>query len=205
MAAFLTQGGMTMHSVLIVHASRHGGTAGIADRLGESLRNQGIEAMVAPASSRPNPVGFDAVLVGSGVYMGSWLRDGIDYLELNVATLATRPTWFFSSGPLPSADAPKPADVGDRYDGALGPAEGPGSGGRKAIEGLAERIGIRGHKVFQGRFDPNDPPKVLAERIARLLPPVKNILPDGDFREWDVIDAWAVEIAAEVKGLVAVG
>ena len=45
---------MTMQSVLIVHASRHGGTAGIADRLGESLRKQGIEAMVAPASSRPN-------------------------------------------------------------------------------------------------------------------------------------------------------
>jgi menaquinone-dependent protoporphyrinogen oxidase len=37
------------------------------------------------------------------------------------------------------------------------------------------------------------------------MPAAKAILPAGDFREWDAIEAWAHEIAAEVMGKVAVG
>jgi menaquinone-dependent protoporphyrinogen oxidase len=59
----------------------------------------------------------------------------------------------------------------------------------------------RDHKVFLGAFDPNDPPKAMSERFARMLPAVKKILPTGDFREWPVIEAWAREIAAAIKGV----
>ena len=37
-----------------------------------------------------------------------------------------------------------------------------------------------------------------------MLPAVKAILPEGDFRQWDVIEAWAKDIAAEIAGPVAV-
>lgn len=193
-----------MRKALIVHASRHGATAGIAERIGEVLRSEEMEVVVAPASEQPDPAGFDAYLVGSGVYMGSWLKEGIEYLERNVETLRTRPTWFFSSGPLPSSTKERPVDE-DPYGGALGPAEGPGSGGRKKIEALAELIGVREHKILRGAFDPDDPPKAMSERLARMMPAVKDILPEGDFREWDVIDAWAKGIAEEIGGKVAVG
>jgi len=193
-----------MRRALIVHASRHGATAGIAVRIGETLRSQGIDADVAPAGQFTDPAPYDACVVGSGVYMGSWLGDGIDFLERYVETLRTRPTWLFSSGPIPSASMERPVDD-DPYGGALGPADGPGSGGRKKIEALAAEIGVRGHQIFQGAYDPNDPPKALSERMARMLPAVKKILPEGDFREWDVIDAWAKELADEIGEKVAVG
>jgi hypothetical protein len=45
----------------------------------------------------------------------------------------------------------------------------------------------------------------MSERLLRLMPASKNILPPGDYREWPVIDAWAREIAAEASGLVPVG
>jgi hypothetical protein len=32
-----------------------------------------------------------------------------------------------------------------------------------------------------------------------LLPSSKSILPPGDWREWDAIEAWARTIAAELK------
>ena len=192
-----------MRRALIVHASRHGATAGIAERIGETLRAQGIDADVAPAGKFTDPAPYDACVVGSGVYMGSWLAEGIDYLERNVETLRTRPTWLFSSGPIPNASKQQPVED-DPYGGALGPADGPGSGGRKKIEALAAAIGVRGHQIFQGAFDPNDPPKALSERVARMLPPVKKILPEGDFREWDVIEAWAKELADEIGQKVAV-
>lgn len=189
-----------MRSALIVHASRHGATTGIAERIAEVLRAGEIEVTVAAAGDRPDPSAFDACVVGSGVYMGSWLKDGIEFLEENGARLRTRPTWLFSSGPLPgSTKAPAGEDP---YDGALGPADGPGSGGRKKIEALAEFIGVREHRVFQGAFDPNDPPRAMSERLARMMPGIKDVLPEGDFREWDIIDAWATKLAAEIAGKV---
>jgi hypothetical protein len=36
------------------------------------------------------------------------------------------------------------------------------------------------------------------------MPAVKEILPPGDFRQWDVIDAWANELATEITGRVPV-
>ena len=78
---------------------------------------------------------------------------------------------------------------------ALGPQDGPGSGGRKKVAEISAATSSRDHRVFLGAFDPNDPPKVTSERLVRLLPAVKKALPAGDFREWDVIEAWAHEIA----------
>ena len=193
-----------MRRALIVHASRHGGTAGIAERIAEVLRSAEVDVTVAAAADRPNPSDFDAYLVGSGVYMGSWLKEGIEFLEENAGMLRTRPTWLFSSGPLPGSTKEQPTED-DPYGGALGPADGPGSGGRKKIEALAELIGVREHRIFQGAFDPKEPPKALSERLARMMPAVKDILPAGDFREWDVIDAWAHDVAREIAGKVAVG
>jgi hypothetical protein len=136
-----------MRRALIVYASRHGATAGIAERIGEQLRAADVDAVVVPAADQPDPTGFDACVAGSGVYMGSWLKEGIEYLERNVATLGTRPTWLFSSGPIPNSTKERSVDE-DRYGGALGPADGPGSGGRKKIESLAELIGVPGDDDF---------------------------------------------------------
>ena len=146
-----------MQRVLIVHASRHGGTAGIAERIGDVLRAEGLDAVVAPAADMPDPQPFDACIVGAGVYMGSWVKEGTGYLERYAPALATRPTWLFSSGPLPGSSKEKTGGEVDPIENALGPATGPGSGGRRRIEELAGRIHPRDHRVFQGAFDPNGP------------------------------------------------
>ena len=101
-----------MSRVLIVHASRHGGTAGIAERIGDVMRTAGLDAVVAKAADMPDTQPFDACLVGAGVYMGSWMKDGTDYLERYAGTLGTMPVWLFSSGPLAeSTKEPKNAPV----------------------------------------------------------------------------------------------
>jgi menaquinone-dependent protoporphyrinogen oxidase len=183
-----------MSKFQVVYASRHGGTAGIARRIAEVLRAEGAEVVLADAAGEPDPGGFDAHVIGSGVYIGSWLKEGIGFLERNQSVLATRPVWLFSSGPLPGSS--KATDTTDPLELALGPNEGPGSGGHKRIAALAAVIGPRDHHVFLGAFDPHDPPKSLQERVVRLLPTARRILPAGDFREWDAIEAWARGIAA---------
>ena len=192
-----------MSKIHVVYASRHGGTAGIASRIAEILRAEGLEVVLSDAADRPEASGFDATLVGSGVYIGSWVKEGIEFLERNQSTLATMPVWLFSSGPLPGST--KETDAADPVTVALGPEEGPGSGGHRKINELSAVIHPRGHRVFQGAYDPNDPPKSITERLVRMMPASKDILPVGDFREWDAIEAWAHEIARDLEAPVPVG
>ena len=192
-----------MPKVQVVYATRHDGTAGIAQRIAEVLRGQGADVMLADAADRPDPGGFDGYVVGSGVYIGNWLKEGTEFLSRNQSKLAEKPVWLFSSGPLPNSS--KTALAEDALTRALGPAEGPGSGGRKKLAALALVIRPREHRVFMGAYDPDDPAKSMAERVVRLMPGAKKILPAGDFREWDAIEAWARDIGAEVLAKVPVG
>jgi menaquinone-dependent protoporphyrinogen oxidase len=190
-----------MPSIQVVYASRHGGTAGIARRIGETLRATGADVEIVDAATRPVADGFDAYVIGSGVYMGSWLKPAMEYLERNQLTLAARPVWLFSSGPLPNAQVARKADP---LEDALGPTDGPGSGGRKRVTALADAIRVRGHRVFDGAYDPDAPAQNLAERVVKLIPAVKNVLPAGDFRPWEDIEQWARDIAREVAAPVPV-
>ncbi len=192
-----------MSRALIVHASRHGGTAGIAVRIGEVMREAGIEATVAEAAELRDPASFDACVVGGGVYMGSWLKEGTEYLEHYAHVLEHMPVWLFSSGPLLGSTKASKDPAVDPIENALGPAEGPGSGGRRRLEELAGRIRPRDHRVFPGTFDPDAAPKTMAERVVRWMPAARNILPAGDFRDWPAIEAWAREIAAALTAVHA--
>ena len=165
--------------VLIVYASRHGGTRGVAERIGEVLHADGFDAQVASADKAPRPDSADAVVIGSGVYVGSWLKEGTGYIERKQVALAKRPVWLFSSGPLPGSS--KSTTVVDPIEAALGPTDGPGSGGRKRIAALSVAIHPRDHVVFEGAYDPNEPPRSMPERFLRIMPGSKDILPAGDF------------------------
>ena len=192
-----------MARVLVVHASRHGATRGIAERIAQVIRDEGHEVDLAPAAAHPSVGGHDAVVMGSGVYMGSWLDDGIDFLRANRGLLSARHVWLFSSGPLLGSS--KEDRSKDPIENALGPVEGPGSGGRRKLQELVDEINPRDHQVFAGAYDPSDPPKNLAERFVRLMPAAKNVLPTGDFRDWPAIEAWAREIAGQLPAQVPAG
>jgi menaquinone-dependent protoporphyrinogen oxidase len=192
---------MTM--VLVVYGSRHGGTLGIAERIGDVLRTEGLESVVAPANEAGDVRTADAVVIGSGVYMGSWLTEPLEFMRRHQEALAARPTWLFSSGPLVGSSKSTPD--ADPVADALGPADGPGSGGRKKVEALSATIHPRDHRVFFGAYDPKDPPKSMSERVVRIMPAAKKMLPTGDFRDWAAIEAWAREIATSLASPVAVG
>ncbi len=186
-----------MTRVLVVYGSRHGGTQGIAERIGEVLRSEGLEADVVAADRVGDLGDRDAFVVGSGVYMGRWLKEPLEFIARNQVALAARPLWLFSSGPLRASSASTNPD--DPLEDALGPTDGPGSGGRKKIAELSAATHPRDHRVFLGAFDPKDPPRAMSERLVRLMPAARKVLPAGDFRDWDAIWAWAHGIATELR------
>jgi menaquinone-dependent protoporphyrinogen oxidase len=189
--------------VLVVYASRHGGTRGIAERIGEVLAAEGCEAPVVAPDAAPAVASFDAVVIGSGVYMGSWLKEATEFIDSNQEALATLPVWLFSSGPLPGSSRTRTTQ--DPITDSLGPTDGLGSGGRQRIEALSRAIHPRDHQVFEGAFDPADPPRTMPERLLRMMPSSNRILPPGDFRDWPAIEAWAHAIARALRPVTAIG
>ena len=60
-------------SVLVTYASKHGATQQIAARIADRLRTAGLEVQVSPITATGDPAGYDALVIGSAVYFGSWL------------------------------------------------------------------------------------------------------------------------------------
>ena len=173
--------------VLVVYASRHGATEGIAERIASALGRRGIEVGLRPAHDRPEVSDWDAVVVGSAAYMFHWLKDATEFVRRSRSELARRPVWLFSSGPLGT-------DVTDAEGHDVRAAAEP----REFAE-LRDAVHPRGEAIFFGAYDPENKPIGLMERITRLMPAARDALPAGDFRDWAAIDAWAGTIADELS------
>jgi menaquinone-dependent protoporphyrinogen oxidase len=59
--------------VLVAYGSKRGGTAEIAEWIGDELRDAGL--MVDPARTVRKLI-YDVVVLGGALYMGRWHRDG---------------------------------------------------------------------------------------------------------------------------------
>lgn len=172
--------------VLVAYASRHGSTAGIAERIAEVLTDAGVSAEARPISRIDDLDEYDAFVIGAAAYITHWLKDATTFVAHHRHLLAARPVWLFSSGPLGSE--PAGADGKDPRESTR----------PKEFDELAELLHPRDQKVFFGAWDPDAPPVGMAERMMKLAPAAARALPAGDFRDWDDIDEWATQIAREL-------
>jgi menaquinone-dependent protoporphyrinogen oxidase len=167
-----------MNQVLVAYASKYGATAEIADRIGQVLRQAGLNVEVLPAERVGNLQAYKAVVLGSAVYIGQWRKQAAAFLKANEQALAERPVWLFSSGPTGEGD-PVALTQGWRFPTGLQP--------------VADRIRSRDIAVFAGSA--NVEKMNFLEKFM-----LKNVkAPAGDFRDWDAITAWATAIADALK------
>ncbi|GAA2011569.1 hypothetical protein GCM10009739_24930 [Microbacterium ulmi] len=163
----------------MTYSTKHGSTAEIAQAIADELREKGMDADcvdVAVASV----AGFDAVVLGSAVYMGRWLHDARRFLKRHLEALSAIPFWIFSSGPT-GEKAEEDLAHDTRW---LEP--------RKVLD-LAASAGLRGHIVFAGRL-PVDPHGFVETSMVRSTPPDLQ-----DARDWEGIRRWADDIASELE------
>src|SRR2546423_14354057 len=79
-----------MH-VLVTVASRHGSTREIADAIAQELRMPGIDADVRHVEEVPDLNSYDAVVLGSAIYMGNWESEANQFLQRHQSRLLTIP------------------------------------------------------------------------------------------------------------------
>ena len=171
--------------VLVTYASKYGSTKGIAEFIAEKLRERGAQVEVHGVAAVLNPCGYDAFVIGSAAYMGHWLKEAREFVSRNHSFLASRPVWLFSSGPLGTET--KDAHGRDVRDAAM----------PKEIDEIKKSIKPRGHRVFFGALDSKK--LSLGHKTIRRMPAARKLMPEGDFRDWKDIEAWADEIAAGLK------
>jgi menaquinone-dependent protoporphyrinogen oxidase len=159
--------------VLVSAASKHGATSEVATAIAAALEVEGLEAVMMDPPAVTDLDRFDAVVVGSAVYLGRWLEPARELVTRLQAPLAERPVWLFSSGPV--GDPPTPPDE---------PVD---------VAELAGLIGAQGHRLFAGLID-RDRLGLVERAIVRVVR-----APEGDFRPWPEIEAWAREIATALR------
>lgn len=160
-------------NVLVAVASKHGATEEIGRRIGSRLEAAGFESDVVAMEQAPGPAGYDAVILGSGVYAGSWLKSARHYVDQHAGALIAAPVWLFSSGPL--GDPLKPdAEQAVKIDDVI------------------EKTTAAGHELLAGAASKKD--LSLAEKA--IMKAVR--APYGDFRDWDAIETWTDKIIGEL-------
>jgi menaquinone-dependent protoporphyrinogen oxidase len=172
-------------TVLVTYASKHGATQGIAERIAHDLSRAGVPTDIQPVATTGDIAGYDAFVIGSAAYAAHWMKEAKTFVHDHQKVLAERPVWLFSSGPLGEEES-------DEQGRDVRETTRP-----KEVAELAETIHPRGEHVFFGALDPEK--LSLGERAIRRLPPMRRLMPEGDFRDWEDVDEWAREIAEELK------
>ena len=166
-------------SILVAYASKYGATKEIAEKIGEVLRQAGLQADVSSVEGVRDLTRYQAVILGSALYIGKWQKEAVKFMQANAKSLAERPVWLFSSGPTGKGD-PVTLVKGERLPATLQP--------------LVDRIHPRDIAVFHGYIDPERVNFIEKWAVQKLVK-----APMGDFRDWNMICGWASTIANALK------
>lgn len=159
---------------LVTVSSKHGSTTEIGQAIAAELQAKGMDVDVVEPQDVKSIAEYDAIIVGSALYMGRWMGPARDFIHEHVDELRKLPVWLFASGPV--------TPVTDDAD---------------AVEGrkLLELVGGREARVFAGKLQ-KDGLGFTERTVVRMIKS-----PWGDYRPWDSIFAWADSIS---ESLVAV-
>ncbi len=168
---------MDVH-VLVAYGTKYGATAEIAMRIGQVLSDAGLSGDVLPAKRVNDLKSYNAVVLGSGVYIGQWRKDAAHLLKSFEKPLAEMPVWLFSSGPTGKGN---PLEL---TKGWLFP---------KKLQPIADRIKPRDIALFGGYANAKKMSSIEKWMLSNIH------VPAGDFRDWEAIASWAKAIAGELK------
>ena len=166
-------------SLLVVYASRHGATAGIAARIATRLRDSGAAVDLRSVEEVETLDRYDAVVLGAPVYDQSWPPEANAFVSRNRDALAARPLWLFSVGAFGDTK---------RWIGPMTHKE------PKGIGEIRADVGAREYRVFRGVIQKHQWPfwsRVFFHAFGGRF---------GDHRDWPTIDSWADRIAEGLPG-----
>lgn len=176
-------GGM---NVLVAYASRCGSTAGVAERIGQTLSMRGHASRVIPVEEVKDIDSYDAVIAGSAIRTGKWLPEAVDFVGTHQDALSRKPVAYFQTC-LTVCRATEESLTKARsfFDPLL----------ERFPEGRPVSLG-----VFAGVLD-----------YTKLSWPIRAVMrskmkdqgvAEGDYRDWAAIEMWARGVSGILEAKV---
>lgn len=162
--------------VLVCYATRYGSTADIAREIGEELKNSGFLVDVNNILEIEDIGPYDAIVIGSPLYMGKWLVEARDFVQRFKHLLNQRTVFVFTAG----------YSLKDLVRENIKSAE-------EALDTIRLDINPSDAAFFAGMVNP-DIMSVQDAAITRM-----GRVDAGDFRDWSKIREWATKLAEELR------
>jgi menaquinone-dependent protoporphyrinogen oxidase len=160
-------------SILVAYATRYGSTQEVAEAMGARLRERGLGVEVRRAREVRSLDGFNAVVLGAPLYIGSLLREARKFLNCHRPALSQMPVALFVLGPVHG---------GKELDDA-----------RTQLAGVLAKLPWLkpvAAELFVGKYDPAK--LRFPDSLLAVLPasPLRGV-PAHDGRDGAAICAWA--------------
>ncbi len=160
-------------TILVAYASRAGSTAEIAAVIGQTLAERGFNVDVKPVKKVSSLAGYQTVILGSAIRMGSWLPEMVKFIQTNQAALTALPTALFTVHMLNVGEDEASRNARHAYTAPI----------RAILPQATETF-------FSGKLDFSRL-SLLDRFIAKIVKAV-----ESDQRDWQKIHDWASQIVS---------
>jgi menaquinone-dependent protoporphyrinogen oxidase len=159
--------------ILVAYASRAGSTAEVADVVGQVLRESGAEVEVRPVEDVHSLAGYDALVLGSAIWVGKPLPEALQFATAQQQALAGLSVAYFILCDTLREDTPANRATARGYVTPL--------------ERIKQPVTLG---LFAGKKDFSTVHPLLRWLLKHVVK-----LPEGDWRDWERIRAWAAALA----------
>ena len=165
--------------ILVAYATRGSSTTGVAEAIGQTLRNMGFQADVQLMENVKDVTVYDAVVAGSAIRFDRWLPEAMDFMHAHQHNLAQRPFAAFLVCLAMAAQKPQRLERSKVYAAnRLVPV-------RTLVSPVSEGL-------FAGVLNLKKLPFIW--RVLFRIPLLLGLFKQGDYRDWDAINQWAVDL-----------
>jgi menaquinone-dependent protoporphyrinogen oxidase len=158
--------------ILVAYASGSGSTREVAEAIAAKIEKQGLTTIIQNVSEVASITAYGGVVIGSSIRIGRWLPEAVACLERIKADVGERPVAYFTTC-LTMVD-----DTKENRETVLDYME-------PLLVKIAPEIKPIGLGLFAGSLDPGRQAIMVGDG------------PQGDYRNWEAIGAWAQEIGEQ--------
>jgi menaquinone-dependent protoporphyrinogen oxidase len=165
------------NKILVTYSSRTGWTVGVAEAIGKTLSENGFQVDVLPMQDVKSLSAYNAVVAGSAIRSKAWLSEAVQFIRAHQNELKTKPFAAF----LVCMTLAMPN--GENY--------------RSHISTWLDPVRMLVHPVSTGLFAGGldiSRAENFSDRLMFKLSVMFGVWKEGDHRNWNAINQWAVQL-----------
>lgn len=171
---------------LVIYGTRYGTTKEISEKIAEILREENLEVDLINSDDDKNVSveNYNLVIAGSGIKIGKWTKNTLNFLKKNRKELSNRKVALFVSCGAANNEKNK-AEAQEKYLDNVA---------AKYLDTEPLATGL-----FGGVYDPNADHGLMYKLVKRNIEKeMKKMGQDPtkkhDYRDWDAIKQWTLDL-----------